>query len=290
MYYLKLFIGMYLMSLMAACSGIPKPGFPDQAINDEELIKKLETHLSIEEKISDYYDQSKTPEDKKQEKRNEIITGQLTLMDLHYNQFIQRITLNKQKLDTASDILSLGVSLAIPLTSNIGTKDTLGALSAGITGAKTSIDKNFFYEKTIPVLISQMNALRKKSRIPILQGIDKSASEYRLTDAIIDLNEYYFSGTFIGALQSIQTEAGKVQSNADNEIKKIISHRYATADRDLRDRISNWLSADKANVSKLEQWLLTRVPAVSTLAAIWVQAESTSKRSLESAIANFGIM
>lgn len=278
-----------ILALISGCSGMSKPGFPDQSVDDTQLIAELERLFATGNEITDYYDANKTPVAQRTTKRNEIVGGRMTLMDLHYNRFLQRISLNKQTLDTVTDIIELGVNLAIPLVGGAGTKDILGVVSAGITGTKLTIDKNFFFEKTVPVLVSEMNAQRKQARVPIMEGLGRPAGEYPLEQALVDLNNYYFAGTFIGALQSIQAQAGETEKAADKELKSIVEARYASTDRDLRDRINNWLSSDPANVKALNSWLQKRVPPITTIAEIWVDDEKTSRRALQSAIEAFKI-
>jgi hypothetical protein len=62
--------------------------------------------------------------------------------------------------------------------------------------------------------------------------------------------------------------------------------RYATTDRDLRDRINAWLGDDD-NVTKLEEWLEGR--GVPAMAGIWVDDANTSKADLQAAIDKFDI-
>ena len=169
--------------------------------------------------IKHFYEMTNATEAEKKSVRNEIITGRIALIDLNYNQFIAQFSVNKENLDFVSDVGELGLNLATTAVGSAATKTVLGAFSAGVTGGKVSIDKNYFFEKTVPVLITSMNAQRKVALLAIITGIGKSTDDYPLTQALSDLDTYYFAGTFVGALQAIQADAGskevKAQSNLD---------------------------------------------------------------------------
>ena len=62
--------------------------------------------------------------------------------------------------------------------------------------------------------------------------------------------------------------------------------RYATSDRDLRDRIITWMD-EPGNVEALEAWLKNR--DVSWVPAIWVNSENTSRVDLLEAIDELNI-
>jgi hypothetical protein len=115
-YYFKIFVMVFAIGCTMGCGTLPKPGFPDQSLDDLKLIEHLEEIFAKGTEISDYYDTTKTPLSERQTKRDMIISGHMALIDLHYNRFVQRITINKQSIDTAADIMELGVGLAIPLS------------------------------------------------------------------------------------------------------------------------------------------------------------------------------
>jgi len=247
-----------ILALISGCASMSKPGFPDQSVDDAQLIAELEKLFATGKEITDYYDTTKTPVAQQTAKRNEIVNGRMILMDLHYNRFLQRISINKQTLDTVTDIIELGVNLAIPLVSGAGTKDILGVVSAGITGTKLTIDKNFFYERTVPVLITAMNAQRKVALFPILEGITKPLAQYSLEQALSDLNAYYFAGTFVGALQAIQADSGAKEIKAQDDIKKLRSSTFS--EDQSATRLKAWLfDADQKprenNVKNIRAWM-----------------------------------
>lgn len=139
-------------------------------------------------------------------------------MNIQYIKFIRKFAVEKAQLDTAADILVIGLDLAGTLVGGASTKAILAAISGGTSASRISINKNFFHEKTVPVLITAMNAQRKEALIPIFQGIGRSLDDYPFARALSDLHVYYQAGTFIGALQAIQKDSGAKEKQADSDL------------------------------------------------------------------------
>jgi len=105
-------------------------------------------------------------------------------------------------------LLIAGVGLATTVSAGAAAKAALGASSTGLGATRTSIDKNFFYEKTVPALITARNAQWKVALVPILEGTKRDTEGYPMALALSDLAEYYYAGTFTEALQAIEKDAG----------------------------------------------------------------------------------
>jgi hypothetical protein len=206
---------------LAGCGTLRKPGFPRQSYNPSRQIKELESTFEKPDLIRKYYAMTNASEAEKKAARNEIITGRLALINLNYNQFVGQFSFTKQTLDATTDVTELGLNLATTVVGGASTKTVLGAISTGVTGTKLAIDKNFFYEKTVPVLITSMNAQRKEALLPIMRGTGKSTDEYPLAQGLSDLDGYYFAGTFIGALQAIQADAGNKEVKASQRLDAV---------------------------------------------------------------------
>ena len=63
-------------------------------------------------------------------------------------------------------------------TGGAATKAALAAASAGVIGAQGVISKDLYYQRTVPALLAQMEANRARATLVILQGIQKSESDY----------------------------------------------------------------------------------------------------------------
>jgi hypothetical protein len=208
---------------VSACGGLRRPGFPRQSFDEDRQIRTLEQIFDEPSMLRDYYDPAKTPASAQREGRDRIIAGRIALIDLNYNQFVSQATANKQFWDTAVDIALLATSIAGTAAGGEGAKTVLAAAAAGLAGSKTAIDKNFFYEQTVPVLVASMNAQRKVALIPLHDGAKLDVTEYPLTRALSDLNNYYFAGTFLGALQAIQADAGAKERAADIRLSREVT-------------------------------------------------------------------
>lgn len=204
----------FFATVLSGClETLRHPMAPKQSSDTDEDVRQLEQEFGKAGAISAYY---KGPKDKAS--RDRFITGRLVLINIHYIQFIRRFAADKAQLNTAMDMMQLGVDLATTVAGGASVKAALGAASAGITGTRTSIDKNFFFEQTVPALITAMNAQRKVALVAIVDGIGKSVAEYPLAQAVTDLEAYYFAGTFVGALQAIQKDSGTKEKEADAKI------------------------------------------------------------------------
>jgi hypothetical protein len=219
--------------VLSGCANMRKPGFPNRFGNEAKELQLLEEQFAKPELVANYYKIEDSAEGERRKARDKIIAGRIALINLQYSRFVSQFSFNKQSIDSTAEITELGLNLATTAVGGAGTKTILGAIAAGVTGAKLAIDKNFFYEKSVPVLVSAMNAQRQTALIPILKGLKLSSAEYPLAQGLSDIDAYYFAGTFIGALQAIQADAGEKQKQAEAVVNSV-RFREDTAAKQLR--------------------------------------------------------
>jgi hypothetical protein len=206
----------------AASSG----GFPKRSGNEKADMKALESKYAQADTLAAYYEIQDEPT--KQVKRDEIVNGRMALVDANYKVFVREFVAEKESLDTATDATVIGLNTWGALIVPTNTTRILSGISAGLVGAKSSYDKNFYYEQTVKALYNTMNAARKEVRVRILDGLTKPVQAYPIAQALSDLDDYYYAGTFLGALQTIQRDAGasETQSQAKlDTIRRKISER-----------------------------------------------------------------
>lgn len=222
---IKLLLAASSAVLMTACATIRNGGAPDPSFDVDQDLEQLASQFKPAENISAFYADPTATE------RNRIITGRLVLLDIRYVQFIRSLTSEKQSLDAATEVLGLTLSLAGASTSALRAKTNLAALNAGVTGVKGTADKYYFLEKTIPALVSAMNAGRKVVLVRILNGMASDLTNYPFERALVDLNEYYMAGTLTGAVNAVQADATDKEKVQDMALAKIVPLKPADIDR-----------------------------------------------------------
>ena len=206
----------------------------EKATKEAEKAQKEAAEAKAAAKKPTKEEEEATAKDTKRGLRDQFISQRLTLINIQYIKFIRKFAVNKAQLDTAADMLVIGVNLAGTLVGSAATKGILAAISGGTSASRTSINKNFFHEKTVPVLVTAMNAERKKALVPIFVGIGKSIDEYPFARALSDLHLYYQAGTFIGALQSIQKDSGAKEKQADRDLTFVRNKDFVEKSRQER--------------------------------------------------------
>lgn len=139
--------------------------------------------------------------------RDQIIGQCIALVDSNYRQFL--VGLHREEVAT-----NLGFDLTALTLSGLGSVATgkaannLAAASTGVIGAGTAVNKDVFYQKTVPAIIAQMNANRAEIYTSILTA-EKANDEtgYTLTDAQHDIHDYFVAGTIDGAVANISASA-----------------------------------------------------------------------------------
>jgi len=200
------------------CANLHYAGAPPPSYDVDQDLKQLAEHFKPATAIEAYY--ALRPPTR--EARNKVISARLVMINLEYLKWLRTVIADKQLLDTATDVLNLSLNLAATVTGGETAKTVLSAVAAGISGSKTSIDKHYFYEKTMPALVAAMNAQRKTVLERILGGMNSSLEDYSFEQGITDVYEYYQAGTLTGAITAIQADAGSKEKKADEKILTLI--------------------------------------------------------------------
>src|SRR5581483_3708743 len=156
---------------------------------------------------------------------------------------------DRQALDSATDILSLSLNLAGAAVGSATTKTILAAIAAGVTGSRAIIERDYYYEKTVPALVAQMNVSRKQALIPILQGIGQTIDQYSIANALDDLNTYYCAGTFTGAINAIQANAATTDASVSEQIADLTKIPQSVID--FKKKVLAWVNANRNEATKL---------------------------------------
>nr|WP_315469017.1 hypothetical protein [uncultured Undibacterium sp.] len=224
---------------MSACSTMQNGGAPAPSFSYEEDLKALEDMYQTAAKLSTYKANATAKE------RNDFVNGRIALYNIRYQRFVRDLGVDKQHLDAGTDGVLIGLNLASAATGAIRAKTNIALAAAGITGGKSTIDKYFYFDKTIPALIATMNSQRKQVLLRILNGVKLDIDQYPFTQALNDLNNYEMAGTLIGAIDAIQLDSSMKNQEADAKLQKLIVPTEAQTQEALS--LSDALISLKAN-------------------------------------------
>src|SRR5437588_6320881 len=147
--------------LLGACSTIT--GYPKSAVNDDTEIAASQSYFS-----SDVRTKEDTPSDTtrggltRQQYRDAVVYGRLGVIDIRYREFEKALAAANSGVATGSDLTVLVLNGLGATTGAAAAKSALAAASAGVVGAKSAINTDLFYQKTLPALLAQMQAGRQK--------------------------------------------------------------------------------------------------------------------------------
>lgn len=138
------------------------------------------------------------------ERRNIIAYDLIFLINEFYDAYELSWFSGVQTGNVVGDLLSLGTSTAGAVAGGEGVKTMLAAITAGVIGGKRSFEKHFLADQSISLIIFNMRKGRQGKLRQIRETLSKTTdSEYRLQEVLIDLQEFYYAGTVLGAIQAI---------------------------------------------------------------------------------------
>ena len=199
--------------LLIACA--PLVGYPNDPENTAATLDRLAPYFNGAAE-ADYL--ATTDPGLRLAKRNALVLARMRAYDIEFTDFEKRLYGDGNAVTLGGDLVALAPTGLVATTGNAATKSALGAASTGVIGAKAAIDKDLYYQKTIPALLAQMEADRLKALLPITAGLKLSDADYPLMQAYIDLNAYQSAGSIPAAINAVNTNAGNAKENAQNAI------------------------------------------------------------------------
>jgi len=153
--------------------------------------------------------------------RNRVVSAYLMASDAKYGQFRRDISKNVKGGNIAFDLATLGLTgLASRWTS--AAKD-LAASATVLGGARASLNRELYFERTLPTLLSLMDSSRLTVRSDILKGLSEPESLYTMQDAFSDLWRYQSAASIDGAIQQAAAAAAEEAKQAKLDYSKAVA-------------------------------------------------------------------
>jgi len=250
-------------------------GMPNLPYDIKEDLGVAREQLASYASVKAFYD------DPKEINRNKYISAKLLTINYAYLEFIKGLTSEEAVIHSASEILVLALDIGATGSTVTTTKTALSGISSLIGGARLSIDKNAYYDKSMTALVSGMNANRKEILVRLLDGMGKSLDSYPFEQAMSDINDYYQAGTIMSAISTLQKESGAKEEKADEAIENILLSRdKGFVDATKQARVDSMLDEvdDLTDASVLS--LASAPPIIDPTVSTLVQARDPSNLRL----------
>lgn len=155
------------------------------------------------------------------EERNAIQVRAMAVIDQRFNQFVRDLAIDRANAASAAAGTTLGASTAGAFVESVKAKSNYALFSASIVGAFGIVDKNYFFEKTVPALVAAMGAARAKVLVRIRDRQREDIDSYDGTAALGDIEDYYSAGTVLSAISEITARADRDRDLALAEVREL---------------------------------------------------------------------
>lgn len=179
--------------------------------------------------------------------RDWVIDLYLGETENQYRRFKQQLNSADRGSALAGDLLLLGLSGATALA-GAGAVDELATVTAVATGARATIDKRLFFDRTMPAVIAAMDARRASIKAEIATRRKLPDDQYSLGEALDDIHRLVDAGNINVAVEQITADAKADKVAAEARLAKIVEGctKATRATADMNTEFRTFLMEDPA--------------------------------------------
>jgi hypothetical protein len=236
-----------LLGGLGGCAEIN--GYPTDPENSDAILTSLEPYLdpAID---ADYY---KAPADQRQAKRDLIVLSRMRAFNIQFDKYEKRLWAGGNTVTLGGDLTALALTGLATTVAGATAKTAFAAAATGVIGANAAINKDLYYQRTLPALIAQMEADRSKVQRVILTGLQKSDSDYSLAAAEIDLDALKKAGSMPAAIAQVTQTASADKETQALKLEEVRSLRGSTSA--TTSRLKAWVTGNQSNYDTLQAWM-----------------------------------
>lgn len=195
----KLSICVAMMLATGGCAsfeGMPRPA-PPSAVESYYSLREVRGRIDAE-----------TDPMKQRAIRNGAVAMHIRAADEEYVNFLVSLGVNRKGANLLLDVGAIGLS-SIGAVST-GSANEISAAVAALSGARGSVNKELYYEQTLPAIIGAMeaNRLRVKGEIRT-HLLNDDVTQYPIEQAMSDLVEYRLSQSLDRAILQVTKDSGQ---------------------------------------------------------------------------------
>lgn len=179
--------------------------------------------------------------------------------DLAFDSFERGLIGESNVVSAGGSVIVTAVGAVGATTGGLAVKSALNAASSAITGSQGIVNKELYFQKTVPALIAQMEAGRATVKKHIIAGLQQTDASYSLVQAYIDLEELKAAAGVPPAISAV-TQTATDNAQIQKEQLQVVSNRnFAFHNSASRDTLQGWLFPggvmNKVHFDDLNQFL-----------------------------------
>lgn len=244
--------GFFLTSLflLTACDSVQ--GYPQDPDNSTAVVASFDPAWDAEYSFS-------TDSEARRRYRDLIVLNRMRTYDIEFDNFERGLYGQGNSIAVVGSLATITMGAVGGVAGAAVTKAALNVASGAVTGAEGAISKELYYQRTLPALISQMEANRTNAKVSILIGVKQPDSVYPLVQAYADLENLKAAGGIPLAISNVTQAASNSQQLANAELDKLRDVTF-TPSSSIRV-IEAWLqtdgpvSATNPNLKRLVSWM-----------------------------------
>lgn len=200
-------LGLALLSL-SACASFD--GAQEPVLTADSIAQSVVKNYDVTAALEKYH---KAPLLEQKGYRNRALSLWLMAIDARYDTFRRDLSRSRKGSNVTLDTLTLGLTSIGSFAGDAA--EELAAAATGVGGAKATLDRELYFERTLPVLVAQMDAERLKLRGRIIEGMGREVANYSLEEGFADLWRYQSAGSLDRAIAAAAKDAANSVEQAD---------------------------------------------------------------------------
>lgn len=153
--------------------------------------------------------------------RDNIIDKSVGAINQLYDDFIIDLQTHRSRTNVLADLTELGLGTSIGITKGERPLRILGVLLTAFKGGRRSVDLNFYYEQTTPILIAKMDGVRDPILQRILEKKELDVDQYALSQVEEDLVDLFVAGTLVRAFTELNKDTSAQAQQARQSLLRV---------------------------------------------------------------------
>jgi hypothetical protein len=229
-------------------------GYPKDPENTTDVLKSLKPYFDPKNEAAYSAEPDST---KRRAMRDTIVLNRVRTYDIDFAQYEKSLWSSGNSVTIGGDLVALALGGLATTVASTSAKTGYAAANTGVVGAGAAINRDLFFQRTLPALLAQMEANRARVKLKILAGIKQSDDQYSLPLADLDLGDLKSAGSMPAAVSNITQQATNDKQAAETKIDALRTGTLSSTSTTTRLRA--WVSpngqVDPTKMKALQDWM-----------------------------------